>query len=253
MKSKLLGLAAVAALAIGFATSGASAFPADKASISSSALVFKHLADADGTDPSAANVTLLGPIKYKTSTPGDVIATFHTECLLLTKSRTLAKSGDSGARLEVGIQISPDLDGMPDPAKWQSVQVSENDDGSNATVSEFGTFIGTDPGVGRVTMCGRWQKVSYDFADLADDPADFIEVWTETRQTHGFQWAIINPAQEDGFSNTFWIRVRGTVDATASAGSESGVAVAKRLLSLTPVKLHQVITDTNSGCSGDCP
>lgn len=70
MKSKLLGLAAVAALAIGFATSGASAFPADKASISSSALVFKHLADADGTDPSAANVTLSWPDQIQDFNPG---------------------------------------------------------------------------------------------------------------------------------------------------------------------------------------
>lgn len=243
MKGKLLSLAAVAALAIGFASSGASAFPADKASISSSALVFKHFADTDGTDPAAANVTLLGPIKYKTSTPGDVIATFHTECLLLTKSRTLLKSGTSGAKLEVGIQIAPDGGGSP--GTWHWVEVSGNDNGNNATVSEFGTFIGDDPGVGRVTMCGRWQKVSYNFVNLDDHIDDFIEVWTETRQTHGFQWAIVNPAQEDGFSNTFWIRVQGRLDATATQASNSGVAVAKRLLSLTPVKLHQVITDNN--------
>jgi len=209
--------------------------------VSSSALVIKQFAVGD--DPAPSNVTLLGPIKYKLSTPTDVIATFHTECLLLTKSKTPSGggSGKSAAKLIAGIEIAPDVDGAP--GAWQPVPVSGNDDGSNADVNEFGTFIGDDPGIGKVFMCSRWQKVTFDLGTPeTHELDDFIEVWTETRQAHGFQWAIINPVQEPGFSNTFWIRIRGTLDTEADVGSEASVAVAKRLLYLEPVKLHQVIT-----------
>ena len=253
-----IGLAIAALALAGFFTGQAwaghkaSHLAADKVAISSSALVIKLLADDDGTDPGAVEVTLLGPIKYKVSTPTDIKATFHTECLLLTKTKAKGsggKTGTSAAKLEVGIEIAPvEADG--NPGAWQPVPISGNDDGNNADVDEFVDFIGVDPGVGRVFMCSRWQQVSFDFTNLVIENDDFIQVWTETRQAHGFEWAIVNPAATIG-SNTFFIRVQGRLDATATAGSEAAVAAAKRLLSLDPVKIFQVITDTNTGCFGD--
>ena len=82
-----------------FASGSAFALSADKVAISASALVIKRF-NPDVPDP--REVTLLGPIEYKVSTPTDIIAWFFTECLLLTEAKIIRgtdQDGRAGARL----------------------------------------------------------------------------------------------------------------------------------------------------------
>ncbi len=220
-------LAVVAVLTISlvvanFATQVGALLPADKIGIAGSNIVTTPLIQTTAGS-SSADITLLGPVTIKSSSPSDLIIMHTQECSILT-SVTLKSTGGSNT-VDTSTAFAQEV----------------------VTVELDGTPVGVVSGDnGQVVYCNRTFSVSTNILNQIQllcsntssscDESTFTS-FIDTKSAHGFNWITLNVG-----SGTHTITVKAHLDVNVSGNGEALVAVGKRTLVISPVHLANNIT-----------
>jgi hypothetical protein len=204
-RSLLLGaavLAAAAAAALWVVTASGGAvdnLPSDKMTVTGSQLE----SAAPGQD-----VTLLGPVQMRTSTPEDLVLQVSAECSLLTG---LTTTGNETADSQGQVQVWVEVDG-------KKVAVVPGPPSSTTTDDQS-----------KVTFCNR----AYHRTTSGFGPTESIDDYINTKAANAFNWVTVNVG-----NGIHTIAVKGDLTATATNGTAEA-KIGNRTLVVQPTTYAQ--------------
>lgn len=228
--TKILSIAAVAAIAVSLLAANMTAqvgalLPANKIGVASSNLATTPLTiTTNGT--TSQDITLLGPVTIKTSSPTDLILAHTQECSILTNVSLSSKGGSNQVQTSTAVgheEVWIELDGKAIPV---STQPNADD--------------------GHVTFCDRTFSVSTNILNqiqllCANTNSSCTESnftsYINTKSAHGFNWITLNVG-----SGTHTIAVKAHLTVTLTGSGSATVVIGKRTLVVDPEHLANNIT-----------
>jgi hypothetical protein len=191
-----VALAGAVALGLMVGIGGAAGtVPADKVTVTG--------AKPDIVD-AGSNVTLLGPVQMRTSTPEDLVFHVTAECSILNH---ITNTGNDASSSQGQVRVWVEVDGHP-------VGVVPGHQGSSDD--------------GKVVFCNRtYARTTSGFTE-----SETISDYLNTREANGFNWASL-----DTGNGIHTIVVKGEFTATATNGTASAI-IGNRTLVVDPTKVQ---------------
>lgn len=224
--TKILSVAAIAAVAISLlaanmTTQVGALLPADKIGIAGSNLATSPLTVTTAGSTSQ-DITLLGPVTIKNSSPADLIITHTQECSILTNVFLSSTKGSNTVQTSTAVaheEVWVEMDGVPIPVSSQP-----------------------SPDDGHVTFCDRTFSVSTNILNQIQllcsqqvtnqcTESNFTS-YINTKSAHGFNWITLNVG-----SGTHTITVKAHLTVTVSGSGSATVVIGKRTLVVDPEHL----------------
>jgi hypothetical protein len=154
-----------------------------------------------------SNVTLLGPVQMRTSTPEDLVFHVTAECSILNH---ITNTGNSSASSEGQVRVWVEFDG-------KAVPVVPGPAGSGGPADD-----------GKVVFCNR----TYSRTTAGFTESETISDYLNTREANAFNWASL-----DSGNGIHTIAVKGEFTKTATNGTASAI-IGNRTLVVDPTKVQ---------------
>ena len=198
--SALVAVVALAGLWIAVGSGGAvTNYPADKVTAAG--------AKPDITGP-GQSVSLIGPVKMRTSTPEDLVLQVTAECSILTE---LTTNGNDTQDAFGQVRVWVEVDGKP-------VGVVPGQPGSSDD--------------GKVVFCNR--AYHRDTSGFVADNNATIHDYIRTREANGFNWATVSVG-----NGIHTIEVKGELTQTSTNKGVAEAVVGNRTLVVQPTSYMQ--------------
>lgn len=230
--NQFLTAAAIAAVAItllgaNISTQAGALLPADKIGVAGSNIATTPLVIANA-GASSQDITLLGPVTIKTSTPTDLIIYHTQECSILTNV-ALSSSGKGSNADQTSTSVGHE-------EVWVEM------DGKPIPVSGY-----PSPDNGHVTFCDRSYSVTTNILNQIQmlcsqqvnntcTESNFTS-YINTKSAHGFNWITLNVG-----SGTHTITVKAHLDVGVTGSGSAAVVIGKRTLIVDPVHMANNIS-----------